>query len=99
MWHGDPGSGRRHVDWTRLRAEMDRFVDEQRARQAHDTEADACAMRFSESLEDAVLALDVSENAFERASRKADHVEELRRVLGILLDILADWELLAERAG
>lgn len=76
---------------------MDRFVDEQRAREAHDNKADACAMRFAESLEEAVLALEVEEHRFALATRKADHVEELRRVLGILLDILADWEMVAER--
>jgi hypothetical protein len=99
MWHGDPGSGRRHVNWARLRAAMDRFVYEQRARQANDNEADACAIRFTERLEEAVLDLETAENGFERAGRKADHVEELRRVLGILLDVLADWEMVAERAG
>jgi hypothetical protein len=99
MWHGEPGSGRRHVNWARLRAAMDRFVDEQRARQANDNEADACAIRFTESLEQAVLDLDTTETGFERAGRKADHIDELRRVLGILLDILADWEMLAQRTG
>lgn len=99
MWHGDPRSGRRHVVWARLRAEMDRFVDEQRARQANDNEADACAARFTESLEESVLDLETAEHGFERASRKAEHVEELRRVLGILLDVLADWEMAAGRTG
>lgn len=97
MWHGGPGSGRRQVNWARLRAEMDRFVDAQRAREAHDNEADAFAMKFAESLEEAVLALEIEEHRFPLATRKADHVEELRRVLGILLDILADWEMAAER--
>jgi len=72
--------------------------DEQHARQANDNDADSYARRFAESLEEAVLDLELGENGFERATRKADHVEELRRVLGILLDILADWELVAERA-
>ena len=98
MRHGDHGYGRRHVNWARLRAEMDRFVDEQHARQADDNDADSFARRFAESLEEAVLDLELGENGFERATRKADHVEELRRVLGILLDILADWELVAERS-
>jgi hypothetical protein len=97
MWHGGPSSGRRQVNWARLRAEMDRFVDEQRAREANDNEADACAMRFADTLEEAVLALEVEEHRFALATRKADHVEELRRVMGILLDILADWEMAAER--
>ncbi|WP_329242424.1 hypothetical protein OG417_44055 [Actinoallomurus sp. NBC_01490] len=93
MWHGDPGPGRRPLGW----AEMDRFVDGQRARQAPDDAADSRAKRFTESLEDAVL--DIDAGAFERARRKTDHVEELRRVLGLLLDVLADWEMLAARAG
>jgi hypothetical protein len=78
---------------------MDRFVDEQRARQANDNEADACAARFTESLEESVLDLRTAEYGFERAGRKAEHVEELRRVLGILLDVLADWELAAGPSG
>jgi tRNA nucleotidyltransferase/poly(A) polymerase len=99
MWHGDPGPGRRHVSWARLRAEMDRVIDEQRTRQAHDTAADAHAMRFTERLEEAISGLDTGEHGFERASRKADHVEELRRLLAILLDVLADWEMIAGRSG
>jgi hypothetical protein len=100
MWHslGDPKAARRqHVNWARLRAEMERFVEEQRARQANDNEADACAMRFAECLEEALLDLDSGEGCFDRATRKADHVEELRRVLGLLLDVLADWEMTLER--
>ncbi|MFB9833482.1 hypothetical protein [Actinoallomurus acaciae] len=95
MWHGAPGPGRRHADW----AEMDRFVDTQRSRQARDNAADSRARRFTESLEDAVLDLAADGNAFERAGHKAGHVEELRRVLGLLLDVLADWEMLAARTG
>ncbi|MCW2947991.1 MAG: hypothetical protein JWR24_4708 [Actinoallomurus sp.] len=100
MWHpfGDPSPSRRHIDWKRRRTETRRF-DEQRARQGHDNEADACATRFAQSLEDAVLDLETRKDGFEHATRKSDHVEELRRVLGILLDILADWEMLAERMG
>jgi hypothetical protein len=97
MWHGGAGSERRQVNWARLRARMDRFVDEQRVREANDNEADACAMKFAAGLEAAVLALEIEEHRFTLATRKADHVEELRRVLSILLDILADWEMTAER--
>jgi hypothetical protein len=97
MWHGDPGHGRRHVGRAALRTEMDRFVDAQRVRQARDNAADSRAERFIEGLEDAALGPDGA--AFERARRKSDHVEELRRVLGLLLDVLADWEMLAARAG
>jgi hypothetical protein len=54
-------------------------------------------MRLTASLDTAIAALDAHPAGFEEAVRKADHVEELRRVLGILLDVLADWEMLAER--
>lgn len=83
--------------WDKLRAEIERFVGEQRARRAADTEADACAVRLTHDLEDAILALETDPSGFEHATRKADHVEELRRLLGILLDVLADWEMLADR--
>jgi hypothetical protein len=66
------------------------------ARGLADTQGDAGAIRLTESLEDAVLALDTQPVGFEDAVRKAEHVEELRRILGILLDVLADWELLAD---
>jgi hypothetical protein len=96
MSHGDSRHhGRDHVGWVRLRAAMDRFVDEQRTRQADDNPADRGAARFTESIEEAVLQLENGEHGFDRADRKAGHVEELRRVLGLLLDILADWELAA----
>ena len=68
-------------------------------RDADGTQGDACATRLVESLCDAVLALDTHPAGFEEAARKADHVEALRRVLGILLDVLADWEMLAGREG
>jgi hypothetical protein len=98
MWHGDPGSRRRHITWARLRAEIDRFVQEHRTRRAPDTEADDGAARFTELLEQATVDLRAGAH-FIHATRKNDHVEELRRVLGTLLDILADWEMLAERTG
>lgn len=99
MWHGGFRPGRWHADQASRRAEMDHLVDEQRARQAHDNEADIQATRLAASLEDAVLAFQTGAHRFETASRKADHVEELRRVLGICCDVLADWEMLAERVG
>ncbi|MEV5706833.1 hypothetical protein [Actinoallomurus sp. NPDC052274] len=68
-----------------------------RAGRTADTSGDACATRLTESLEDAVLALDAQPTGFEDAVRKTEHVEELRRILGILLDVLADWEMLADR--
>lgn len=83
--------------WDRLRAEIERFVGEQRARRAADTEADLCAARLTHDLQDAILALETDPAGFERATRKADHVDELRRLLGILLDVLADWEMITAR--
>ena len=64
-----------------------------------DSVADGEAMRFTERLEAAILGLDVPRCAFDQAIRKSDHVDELRRVLGVLLDVLADWEQIAERSG
>ncbi|GLY73441.1 hypothetical protein [Actinoallomurus iriomotensis] len=93
MWHGDPGFGRRRAG----RTETDRSVDARRARRAHDNTADSRARRFTEGLEDALSGL--GGGCFEHAGHKADHVEELRRVLGLLLDVLADWEMLAARPG
>lgn len=68
-------------------------------RQRKEIEADARAIKFTKSLEDAVLAFETHAPGFEQATRKSDHVEHLRRVLGVLLDILADWEVVAEREG
>jgi hypothetical protein len=84
--------GRRLSGGERERADVPR-----RARRTADTRGDACATRLTESLEDAVLALDAQPAGFEDAARKAEHVEELRRILGILLDVLADWEMLADQ--
>jgi hypothetical protein len=92
-------AGRAFHGWERLRTEIERFVGEQRARRAADTAADACAIRLTHDLEDAILALETDPSGFEQATHKTDHVEELRRLLGILLDVLADWEMLADRDG
>lgn len=96
---GDPHHGRRHIDWTSLRAVLERFVAEQRPRGTGGNEADARAMSLTRRLEDAILDFETREDGFERAVRKSDHVEDLRRALGRLLDILADWEMLADRMG
>jgi hypothetical protein len=89
----------RHIDGKRLRAALEHRVAGRRGRRSADDEADAHAVRFTERLQDAILDLETREHGFEWATRKADHVEELRRVLGILLDTLADWEMLADRMG
>ncbi|GAA0355590.1 hypothetical protein NE235_12205 [Actinoallomurus spadix] len=90
-------SGRRREGRRRLRGAAEEPGAPRLAGRTTDTPGDACAIRLTESLEDALLALDAQSAGFEDAARKADHVEELRRVLGILLDVLADWEMLADR--
>jgi hypothetical protein len=96
---GDPPSERRHIDWTRPRTALERLVADQRSRRAGGSEADAHAMSLTRRLEDAIVDFETRGPGFDRAIRKSDHVEELRRALGRLLDILADWEMLADRAG
>ncbi len=61
--------------------------------------ADLRAVRFMSRLETAISGVDSSRFAFERAALKRDHIEELRRILGELLDVLADWEYIADRPG
>lgn len=95
--YGGPGEARPSRRRARFWARATRFAAERAAPRPDDTEADRCAMLLTAGLGDAVLALDTHPAGFEDAVRKADHVEELRRVLGILLDVLADWEMLAER--
>jgi hypothetical protein len=85
MWHGEPGSGRRHVRIGRFGGRRVR--------------SDTDAVRFIERLEAAVRRLEPGGGDFARAARKADHVEELRRVLGLLLDVLAEWEMIAAHSG
>jgi hypothetical protein len=99
MWHGDPGSGRRHIGRARLRTAFGRLTERRRARPIRGDAADLGAALFTESLLEAVLRLEADVGDFAHATRKADHIDELRRVLGLLLDVLADWEMTAERTG
>lgn len=63
-------------------------------------DADAQSRRFIRRLEDAILELETrGPRLFEHVTRRTDHVEDLRRVLGTLLDILADWETATGPAG
>lgn len=91
----------RHLDWSEIKAELDRFAAEVTRQRAHDNAADACAMTFVRDLEQAFLTLEARVGdeaaAFEQAARVPDHLDDLRRVLGLLLDVLADWELVAGR--
>jgi hypothetical protein len=99
MWHGDPGSRRRHTRWARLRTALGRVAGRRRARPVRGNAADRGAAMFTASLVDAVLRLETGAGDFTHATRKADHIDELRRALGLLLDVLADWELIADRTG
>src|SRR5262245_56682366 len=96
MWHCDPDCGRGHVNWPRLRAEQDRVVAPRQSRAGADT-ADGRARRFTEHLDAAITATRPGENALQGATHAQAHVAELRRLIGILLDTLADWELTAEQ--
>ncbi|MEV0399704.1 hypothetical protein [Actinoallomurus sp. NPDC050550] len=97
MRYRSGGSDRGRAGRGRAGGKIGRAAAVRRARGVADAQGDICAMRLTEGLEDAVLALDTQPAGFEDAVRKADHVEELRRILGILLDVLADWEMLADR--
>lgn len=96
---GDSGHGRRHADRWRITSRVERLVAREWARRRDDNDADVCASTFVERLEDALLAHEAADPGFDRATRKADHADELRRVLGVLLDVLADWEMLLDRQG
>lgn len=94
-----PGNEPSNSDRTRLRGDLEHVMAQQRTHQAGDTEADNGATEFLESLQEALLTLETRAPAacFEHATRKADHLEALRRTLGLLLDLLADWEMVTER--
>lgn len=72
------------------------LLEERRARTLHDTVADDCAEGFLAELDKALWMLDevhqAEELAFAHATRKADHIEDFRRILYRLHLVLADWE-------
>jgi hypothetical protein len=86
MWHGD---ARPPLDRT---PRMEGLLAARRDA-AHP--ADARARAFTASLEEALLDFETGDAPFARARGKTGHIADLRRVLGLLLDVLADWELLA----
>jgi hypothetical protein len=90
MWHVHHVR-RAALRW--LRAALGRIAVTSRA------DADARASGFIRGLEDTLLELEARGHRFEQARHKSDHVEELRRVLGALLDVLADWEAATGPAG
>src|SRR5689334_2924234 len=96
MWHCDLDCGPGHVSWPRLRAEMDRFVATQQHHERTDTD-DGRARRFTEHLDVAITTTRPEPNALRGAIQARARVTELRRLIGILLDTLADGELPTEQ--
>jgi hypothetical protein len=94
----DPGDPR-GINPPELIDVVGRFIEEQQARTAHDTVADDCAEGFLGELEEVLWLLQeiqqAEENAFEHAVRKADHIEDLRRLLYRLHLVLTAWEEVA----
>jgi hypothetical protein len=97
----DPGDPRRinQPESPDLVDEVGRFFEERQARTAHDTVADDCAEGFLGELDEILWLLQeiqqAEENAFEHATRKADHIEDLRRLLYRLHVVLTAWEVAA----
>jgi hypothetical protein len=87
-------SGCSPPDWTA--AEIERFTAEMAARELHDTVADDAAEGFLSELDEALWIFaqvqEAEEHSFSHAARKADHIEDLRRLLYRLHLVLADWE-------
>ncbi|GAA4629796.1 hypothetical protein GCM10023196_052590 [Actinoallomurus vinaceus] len=56
--------------------------------------SDATIRRFTTGLASCLFQYEdqTPDDAFALAERKSEHLAELRRTLGCLLDILADWE-------
>lgn len=86
-------------DWTA--AEIERFTAEMGARELHDTVADDSAEGFLGELDEALWVFtevqETEETSFAHAARKADHIEDLRRLLYRLHLVLVDWEETATR--
>lgn len=90
---------RRLIDWKRIKAGIERMVADLNRRPG-DALADVAAAGLVTQVDEALVAYarrEVEGHHFARAARKSDHVEDLRGVAGQLLDVLADWETLADR--
>jgi hypothetical protein len=87
-----PGCG--PPDWRA--AEIERFTAEMTTRTLDDTVADDAAEGFLGELDEALWIFEevqvAEENAFAHANRKADHIEDFRRLLYRLHLVLVDWE-------
>jgi hypothetical protein len=84
-------------DWAA--AEIERFTAEMGARELHDTIADDAVEGFLGELDEALWIFaevqEAEEHSFAHAARKADHIEDLRRLLYRLHLVLVDWEEVA----
>jgi hypothetical protein len=72
------------------------MIARREARTARDTLADDCADGFLGELDEMLWVLQdlqqAEENHFRHATRKADHIEDLRRLLYRLHTVLTGWE-------
>ncbi|MGI8330575.1 hypothetical protein ACRYCC_11470 [Actinomadura scrupuli] len=72
-------------------------------RTAHDTAADDCAEGFLGELDEILWVLQdiqrAEDNHFRQATRKTDHIVELRRLLYRLHRVLTGWEEAAATEG
>lgn len=92
---------RRLIDWDKIKAGVERLVADLNGRPG-DMLADVFATELVTCLDNALIAYarqQIEGHDFAHAMRKGDHVEDLRGVLGRLLDLLADWEMYADRQG
>jgi hypothetical protein len=77
-------------------AEPSRFRADPHAGTADDTVADDCAVGFLDELDETLWLLGevpvAAASSFAHAARKADHIEEFRRLIYRLHVLLACWE-------
>ena len=75
---------------------VSRWPAERREHTAQDTMADDCAEAFLGDLDETLWLVEemyeVEEQAFAYATRQAEHIEDLRRLLYRLHLILVEWE-------
>jgi hypothetical protein len=72
------------------------MIARREAHPGHDTIADDCAEGFLGELDEILWVLgdiqQATENQFQHATRKADHIQDLRRLLYRLHLVLTGWE-------
>jgi hypothetical protein len=91
----------RQIDWNTIDAEMARITTGIPVPQPNGNPADRSATAFITGLEDVFSDFTGRPRVlrFERTTRTAQHIAELRRVLGPLTDLLAEWESIAGTQG